>query len=76
MHTINMLIMPIRNPIKAPNGPALGKNVVPGITKEPQPRLLPKAKANAPIGVRYLAKLLLLLTVGSFCSDISFNYII
>ena len=54
---INILIMPIRNPIKAPNGPALGKNVVPGITNEPQPRLLPKARAKAPSGVRYLARL-------------------
>ena len=63
--------MPITKPNTVPNGPAEGKNDVPGITKEPHPMQTPKDKAKAPNGVRYLASPeLLLFSIVSFVSDI------
>ena len=37
---------PIAIPIAVPSGPAIGKNVVPGITKAPQPTAHPKDNAQ------------------------------
>ena len=39
-----------------PIGPAMGRNVVPGMTKAPQPIMHPKAIAHTSIGERYLSK--------------------
>ena len=40
------------SPRSDPMGPAIGKKVVAGITKAPQPTEQPKAKAQAEIGER------------------------
>ena len=42
--------------ITVPIGPAMGRNVVPGMTKAPQPIMHPKAIAHTSIGERYLSK--------------------
>ena len=39
---------PMPMPSAVPTGPAMGRKVVPGMTKEPQPTLQPKARAHAP----------------------------
>ena len=41
---------PITMPGTVPSGPATGRNVVPGMTKAPQPTLQPNASAHAPRG--------------------------
>ena len=47
-----------------PAGPAIGKNVVPGMTKAPQPIMQPKAIAHTSSGDRYLAITLAPFPVG------------
>ena len=50
METIigTMMARPISMARTVPAGPPTGRKVVPGMTKEPQPTLLPKASAHAP----------------------------
>ena len=63
--------MPIRNitspptsiPIAVPMGPASGRNVVPGMTNEPQPTAQPKESAQTAIGDKYGFNFLSLLSV-------------
>ena len=50
-------MIPNMNPNTVPSVPAEGRKEIPGKMKEPHPRLLPKANAKTPIGVRYLVKL-------------------
>ena len=56
---------PMARPSTVPHGPAMGRKVVPGMTKEPQPTLHPKARAHTPRGDRYLARPLLSVFVFS-----------
>ena len=51
---MSMTSAPIPKPSAVPAGPASGKKVVPGITKEPHPTLQPNESAHAPNAVRYL----------------------
>ena len=48
-----MITAPIPMPSTVPMGPAMGRKVLPGMTKEPQPTAQPKASAHAPRGDRY-----------------------
>ena len=50
---ISITITPTAMAISVPAGPATGKNVVPGITKAPQPTMQPKAIAQTSTGERY-----------------------
>ena len=48
----SMTSVPTKRPSTVPMGPAMGKNVVPGMTKAPQPTAQPKDSAQACNGER------------------------
>ena len=48
-----MMIPPIAMPSAVPRGPAIGKNVVPGITNAPQPTAQPNDNAHTFSGDKY-----------------------
>ena len=53
---MSIMIAPIAIPIAVPSGPAIGRKVVPGMTKAPQPTLQPKDSAHTPSGDKYFFK--------------------
>ena len=53
MPMISMTTAPIPMPMAVPSGPAIGRKVVPGMTKAPQPTAHPKDSAHTLTGERY-----------------------
>ena len=47
-----MTTAPTTMPMTVPNGPAIGRKVVPGMINAPQPTAHPNASAQAPSGER------------------------
>jgi hypothetical protein len=56
---MNMTRAPSIIPILVPIGPAVGRKVVPGITKDPHPTAHPKERAHTFRGERYLSSFVL-----------------
>ena len=52
MPMTSMTTAPTAKPSSVPSGPAMGRNVVPGITKAPQPTTQPKDSAQTATGDR------------------------
>lgn len=62
-----MMAAPIIMPIAVPRGPAVSRNKLPGMTKAPQPMMLPKAKAQTLIGLRLLSSFVCFLKIITPC---------
>ncbi len=67
-------------PMTVPIGPAIGRKVVPGMTKAPHPTLHPKASAHAPRvdkygkGPRFAASLVdLFMVIRSFSKEFPYD---